>query len=110
MLSDFSISLFGRAITITSTEQFLALILLAVLVTGWVLQQFRRRRFVVIQKSAVSDQAVYELSRIADAIELIARRQVEQPRSAAIVEQPPPPAKVEQSEPAGRIPFSTFGR
>src|SRR5260370_30386999 len=77
LLSDHVYHLFGRAITITSHEQFLAILLLVAAATAWVVQQFRRRRAVVLQRSAVSDQIVYELSRIADALDRLSNRPVD---------------------------------
>ena len=78
MLSDHVFSFFGRTITITSQEQLLAILALAVIATAWAVQLFRRRRAVVVQRSAVSDQLVYELSRIADALERIANHPADQ--------------------------------
>jgi len=83
LLSDHVISFFGRTITITNHEQLLAILVLAVIATAWAVQLFRRRRSVVVQKSAVSDQMLYELSRIADALERIANHPAYQVISAA---------------------------
>ncbi len=102
MLSDHVYHLFGRAITITSHEQLLAIILLAVAATAWAVQQFRRRRAVVLQRSAVSDQMLYELARIADALDRISNRPVDQYIAASNTE-------TEEST-GGRIPLSMFGR
>ncbi len=103
MLSDHVFHFFGRAITITSNEQFLAITVLVVAATAWAVQQFRRRRSVVVQRSAVSDQIVCELSRIADALERIANRPADQVIAAASNRQ------AEEST-GGRIPLSMFGR
>src|SRR5258708_39489275 len=103
LLSDHVFSFFGRTITITSHEQFLAILVLAVAATAWAVQQFRRRRTVVVQRSAVSDQVVYELSRIADALDRIANRPADQVIAAASSRQ------TEEST-GGRIPLSLFGR
>jgi hypothetical protein len=78
LLSDHVISLFGRTITITNQEQLLAILVLAVVATAWAVQQFRRRRSVVVQRSAVSDQMLYELARIADALDRIANHPADQ--------------------------------
>lgn len=83
MLSDHVISLFGRTITITNHEQLLAILVLAVIATAWTVQLFRRRRSVVVQRSAVSDQLLYELTRIADALERIANHPADQVIAAA---------------------------
>ena len=101
MLSDHVFHLFSRSVTITGNEQFLAVVILVIAATAWAVQQFRRRRAVVVQRSAVSDQVVYELSRIADALERIANRPADQYITAA-------PDR--QTEEPGRISLSMFGR
>src|SRR3989449_8746294 len=88
LLSDHVFHFFGRTITITGYEQFLAILVLVIAATAWAVQQFRRRRSVVVQKSAVSDQLVYELSRIADALDRIADRPADQGIAAASSRQP----------------------
>ncbi len=101
MLSDYVFHFFGRSITITGNEQFLAVVFLFVAATTWVVLQFRRRRAVVLQRSAVSDQVVYELSRIADALDRIANRPVDHTIPAA--------SGFKEEEPR-TMPFSMFGR
>ena len=103
MLSDHVFHFFSRTITITGNEQFVAILVLVVAATAWAVQQFRRRRSVVVQRSAVSDQVVNELSRIADALERIANRPADQVIAAASNRQ------TEEST-GGRIPLSMFGR
>lgn len=103
MLSDHVFHFFSRTITITSREQFLAILVLAVAATAWAVQQFRRRRSVVVQRSGVSDQVVYELSRIADSLERIANRPADQVIAAASNRQT-------EDSTGGRIPLSMFGR
>lgn len=103
MLSDHVFSFFGRTITITSHEELLAIILVVVAVTAWAVQQFRRRRSIVLQRSVVSDQLVYELSRIADALDRIANRPADQVIAAAS-------SKQTEESTGGRIPLSMFGR
>jgi hypothetical protein len=103
LLSDHVFSFFGRNVTITSHEELLAIILVVVAVTAWAVQQFRRRRSIVLQRSVVSDQLVYELSRIADALDRIANRPADQVIAAASTKQ------TEEST-GGRIPLSMFGR
>ncbi len=102
MLSDHVFHFFGRTITITGREELLAIVVLFVAATAWAVQQFRRRRSVVVQRSAVSDQLVYELSRIADALDRIANRPVDQMIASASSRQ--------AEESTGRIPLSMFGR
>lgn len=101
MLSDHVFHLFGRSVTITGNEQFLAVVILVIAATAWAVQQFRRRRAVVVQRSAVSDQVVFELSRVADALERIANRPADQYITAA---------SDRQTEEPGRISLSMFGR
>lgn len=102
MLSDYPFHLFGRTITITGHEQFLALVFLAVGATTWVILQSRRRRVVALQRSAVSDQMVYELSRIADALDRLASRPMDQTMSVTT-------GSFKEDEPR-TMPFSMFGR
>ena len=102
MLSDHVFHFFGRSVTITGGEQFLAILALVVVATAWAVQQFRRRRAVVLQRSVVSDQLVYELSRIADALDRISNRPVDQYIAA--------PSRETDESTGGRIPLSMFGR
>jgi hypothetical protein len=106
LLSDHAYHFFGRTITITSHEQLLAILMLVVVATAWAVQQFRRRRTVVVQRSVVSDQLVYELSRIADALDRISNRPADQLIAAASSRQ----ADESTGSTGGRIPFSMFGR
>jgi hypothetical protein len=103
VLSDYPFHLFGRTITITGHEQFLALVFLAVAATTWVILQSRRRRIVALQRSAVSDQMVYELSRIADALDRLASRPMDQTMSMTTT------GSFKEDEPR-TMPFSMFGR
>jgi hypothetical protein len=103
VLSDHVFSVFGRTLTITSYEQIVTGSIVLIAVTVWAVQQFRRRRTVVVQRSLVSDQVVYELSRIADALDRISNRPVDQVIAAASSRQ------TEEST-GGRIPLSLFGR
>ena len=101
MLSDQVFHFFGRTINITSNEQLLAILVFGIAATFWAVQQFRRRRVVVLHRSPVSDQLTYELSRIADALDRIANRPVDQMIASAS-------GRLEES--TGRIPYSMFGR
>lgn len=103
MLSDHVFHFFGRTVTITGRELFLAILVLAIAATAWAIQQFRRRRVVVLHRSPVTDQLAYELSRIADALDRIANRPVDQFIGTASGRQQP-------EESTGRIPYSMFGR
>src|SRR5438034_9577320 len=62
LLSDHIFHLFGRTITITGKEEFLAIVVLVVEVTAWALRQCRRARAVVLGRSVGSDQLVYYVS------------------------------------------------
>ena len=101
MLSDHVISIFGRTITITSREELLAIVAFAVLATAWAVRLFLRRRTVAVQRSAVSDQMIYELSRIADALERIANRPADEAIAAVS-------RRLTEKSPAN--PLSIFGR
>jgi hypothetical protein len=101
LLSDHVFHFFGRTVTISSNEQFLAVLVFAIAATAWAVQQFRRRRVVILHRSPVSDQLAYELSRIADALDRIANRPVDQMIASA---------SSRSEESTGRIPYSMFGR
>ena len=100
MLSDHVFSLFGRTITITRYEQFVALFVAGILATAWAVLQFRRKRAVTVQRSAVSDQLLYELSRIADSLDRIANRPADQVIATAN----------RRAEESRGIPLSIFGK
>lgn len=106
MLSDYPFHLFGRTINITVQEQFLAVVFILVAAATWGVLQFRRRRAVVLQRSAVTDQIVYELSRIADALDRLAAGPMEQTFHQAI---PTATSTFKEDEPR-TMPFSMFGR
>jgi len=103
LLSDHVFHFFSRTITITGREELLAIVVLVVAATAWAVQQFRRRRSIVLQRSTVTDQVVYELSRIADALDRISNRPADQVIAAASSRQ------TDEST-GGRIPLSMFGR
>ena len=106
MLSDYPFHLFGRTINITGQEQFLAFVFILVAAGTWGILQFRRRRAVVLQRSAVTDQMVYELSRIADALDRLATRPMEQTFHQPISTVA---SNFKEDEPRA-MPFSMFGR
>lgn len=105
VLSDYLFHVFGRTITITGREQFLGLVFLIVAALTWGVLQLRRRRVVVLQRSAVSDQLVYELSRIADALDRLSNRPMDQTLHTSI----PAAGSFKEEEPRS-MPFSMFGR
>ena len=106
MLSDYPVHLLGRTINITGQDQFLAVVFILVAAATWGVLQFRRRRAVVLQRSTVTDQMVYELSRIADALDRLATRPMDQsfhqPITTAV-------STFKEDEPR-TMPFSMFGR
>ena len=102
LLSDQVFHLFGRTITLTGSEQLLAVAVIAIAVSAWAVQQFRRRRAVILQRSVVSDQLLYELSRIADALDRLASRPIESFPAQNVRE-------FREDEPR-TMPFSMFGR
>ncbi len=106
MLSDYPVHLLGRTINITGQEQFLAVVFIFVAAATWGVLQFRRRRAVVLQRSAVTDQMVYELSRIADALDRLATRPMDQSFHQSI---PNAASSFREDEPR-TMPFSMFGR
>lgn len=106
MLSDYPFHLFGRTINITGQEQFLAVVFILVAAATWGILQFRRRRAVVLQRSAVTDQMVYELSRIADALDRLGARPIEQSLHQPIHTST---SAFKEDEPR-TMPFSMFGR
>jgi hypothetical protein len=100
LLSDHVFTFFGRAITITSFEQFIAILAVVIVATGWAVQQFRRRRTVVLHRSVVTDQLVIELARIADALDRIANRPADELIAAA----------GKRAQESRGFPLSMFGR
>jgi len=78
LLSDHVFSIFGRTLTITGYEQLVTGAIVLIVAAAWTVQHFHRRRTVVLQRSAVSDQLLYDLSRIADSLERIANRPADQ--------------------------------
>src|SRR2546430_14175145 len=59
LLSDHIFHLFGRTITITGKEEFLAIVVLVVAAKSWGGAQFVRRRVGVFEGAAGSDQRVF---------------------------------------------------
>lgn len=100
MLSDHVYSFFGRTFTITRYEQLAVVGIVCILVTAWAVQQFRRKRVIVVQRSTVSDQLLFELGRIADSLEIIANRPADQIIASAS----------QEDEGSRTIPYSMFGR
>src|SRR5260370_17679945 len=59
LLSDHVFHLFGRSVTITGREQFLAVVILVIAATAWAVQNFRRRLAVDVQTAALTHQSLY---------------------------------------------------
>jgi hypothetical protein len=102
LLSDHAFSIFGRTLTLTGYEQLVTGAIVLIMLTAWAVQQFRRKRTVVVQRSVVSDQVVYELARIADALDRIANRPADEAIAAASLNTPAPQSR--------GVPLSIFGR
>jgi hypothetical protein len=106
VLSDHVITIAGRSISITSHELLLAAELFVIGLLLCLALFFSRKRTVVLKMSGATDQITIELSRIADALERIARQQrVERANTASPQESQPPPQKETQG-----IAYSMFGR
>jgi len=83
LLSDHVFTIFDRTLTITGYEQLVTGAIVLIALGAWAVQLFRRRRIVVLQRSAVSDQLLHDLARIADSLECIANRPADQVIAAA---------------------------
>src|SRR5204862_8269092 len=66
LLSDHVFHLFGRTITITGKEEFLAIVVLVVAVTAWAFQQFRWRRAFLLWRGLLRDHLGSVRMRVAD--------------------------------------------
>jgi len=110
LLSDHVFHLFGRTVTLTSSEQLMAIVVLVIAATAWTILQFRRRRSVAVQRSAVTDQMLYELSRIADALDRIASRPVEAIPAPNFREFKEEKFREYKEDEPRKMPFSMFGR
>ena len=108
MLSDHIITLAGRSITITSHDIVMTVVSLIIGLAFWTALYFSRKRIVVVNRSRATDQLTLELSRVADALDRIANRPVDQVIAEATrgqqQMQPSP-----QRESRG-ISYSMFGR
>ncbi len=83
LLSDHVFTIFDRTLTVTGYEQLVTGAIVLIALGAWAVQRFRRKRTVVLHRSAVSDQLLHDLSRIADALEFIANRPADQVIAAA---------------------------
>lgn len=112
MLSDHVITIFGRSITITAHDMFLAGLSILIGAFFWVAMHFARRRVVVLKHSSAIDQISLELARIANSLERIANRPADRIIAAATRRQQSPepqPLPPLQRESKG-ISYSIFGR
>ncbi len=115
MLSDQVISIAGHSITITSHDMFLTGVSILTGLFFWTVLYFSRKRLVVLRRSPSTDQIVFELARIANALDRIANRPAERAIAAAVrrqqqiqVQASEAPLPV-QSERKG-VAYSMFGR
>src|SRR2546429_1059291 len=77
LLSDHIFHLFGRTITITGKEEFLAIVVLVVAVTDWGVQKFRPKRGVFLERCVGGEQRVSQMSLVAGALESLSDTPVE---------------------------------
>jgi hypothetical protein len=102
------ITIAGRSITITGHDVLMAGISIVIGLVFWTALYFSQKRIVVLKRSSGTDQAAFELSRIADALERIADRAADRAIAAAtrrqLQTQPSP-----QRESRG-IAYFMFGR
>jgi hypothetical protein len=96
MLSDRTISLAGRSITITNHELLLMGGAILVCLLLWTALYFSRKRVVILRRSSGTDQITFELARIADALERIANQPADRAVAAATRRQQ------QQSEPVSQ--------
>jgi hypothetical protein len=108
LLSDYVITLAGKSITITSHDIIMTGVSIAVGLVFWTALYFSRKRIVVLKGSQSTDQLVFELSRIADALDRLANRPADNliAEATRIHQQAQPSA---QRDPRG-ISYSMFGR
>ena len=115
MLSDHVISIAGHSITITSHDLFLTGISILTGLFFWTILYFSRKRVVVLKRSASTDQIVFELSRIGNALDRIANQPAERAIAAAVRRQEQKQVQASQATPPGqsepkRVSYSMFGR
>jgi hypothetical protein len=95
LFSDHLITIAGRSITITSHDMLMMFVSIVTGLAFWTALYFSRKRVVVLKRSSGTDQVTFELSRIADALERIANRPVDDDAIAAAsrrqqqIQQPP---------------------
>ncbi len=89
MFADHVITIFGKAITITSHDQFMIAFSVVTSVFYWVLLYFSRKRIVIVKRSSGIEHLAGELSRIANALETIANRPADRMIARAIRRQQP---------------------
>jgi hypothetical protein len=108
LFSDHLITIAGKSITITSHDMLMMCVSVVTGLLFWTAMYFSRRRVVVLKRSTATDQVIFELSRIADAIERIANRPADDAIAAASKrQQQMQPAPQRESK---RVAYSMFGR
>jgi hypothetical protein len=106
VLSDHIITIAGRTISITGQELLIAGEMFVIGLFLCAALYFSRKRVVVLKVSGATNQVTLELSRIADALERIARQQrVDHAMPSATRESQPQPQRESQG-----IAHSIFGR
>jgi len=107
MFLDHAITLAGRTITITAHDLLMTGISIVAGLVCWTALYFSRKWIVVVKRSSAVDQLTYELSRIADALERVAKRPADRASPAPTRQQQlQPPAERESNG----VAFSMFGR
>jgi hypothetical protein len=109
LFSDHVITLAGKTFTITGHDILMTVVSLVIGVVFWLALYFSRKRIVVLKRSLMSDELIYELSRIAEALERIANRPADRAIAAAtrrqqLMQTPLPPSKQKG------VSLSMFGR
>ena len=108
MFSDHLITIAGKSITITSHDMLMMLVSVVTGLLFWTALYFSRKRVVVLKRSTGTDQVTFELMRIADALERIAKRPADEAIAAAsrrLQQTQPPPQRNSKG-----ISYSMFGR
>jgi hypothetical protein len=107
LFSDHLITIAGRSITITSHDLLMIFVSVVTGLLFWTALYFSRKRIVVLKRSSGTDQVTFELSRIADALESIANRPVDDVIAAASRHQQVIPPLQRESK---GVAYSMFGR
>ena len=108
MFADHVITIAGKTIILTGHDLLMVSFSLVSGLIFWLALYFSRKRIVVLKRSNSIDQLIFEVSRVADALERIANRPTDRAIASALRRQqsPLPPL---QRESKGVL-YSMFGR